>query len=336
MLRTVMGCVVGTLLAAGLGCSDDETEYNFIDRFRVLGVSAEPPWLEPNETTTLSALVVPEEGTRVEYIWEWCPLTLGVQTGYACAVTRDELQAQVDAQVGPGVFEVPSFSIGTATVAEYTYDLPVAVVREVCDLIQQQELPPLTDAPDCTDGFPLTVISTIRQIDIATHQEGPTDSAGPTRIRAIKPINLLLDDREANRNPALGELFVIDPRDGSRTMVAHDGSTVVDHDVAYTLEVELGSDESQPYLFTPPDTGVPEMRREDLTLTWFIEAGSTEFIRTGFIENVSSLEQARTNQWTTPRALDYERDTARVFIVIRDGRLGTSWIERTFALATSS
>lgn len=335
MLRTVMGCVVGASLATSLGCSNDETEYNFIDRFRVLGVAAEPPWLEPGRTTTLSALVVPEEGTRVEYVWEWCPLTLGAQTGFECAVTEEELQAQIDAQVGPGVVEVPSFFLGTSTTAEYTYDLPVQVVRGVCDLIQRQELPPLTNAPDCTDGFPLTIIGTVRQIEIATGQEGPADSAGPTRIRAVRPINLLLDDRQPNRNPRLGELFVIDPRDGSRTMVARDGSTRLQHNIEYTLEVELDASESQPYLFTPPDTGVPEMRREDLALTWFIEAGSTEFIRTGFIEDVSTLEEAKTNAWTTPRAIDYERDTARVFIVIRDGRFGTSWIERLFRLETS-
>ena len=333
----IMACVGGTLLAASLGCSDDETAYNFIDRFRVLGVSAEAPWLKPGETATLSALVVPEDRTRVEYVWEWCPLTLGVQSGYACAVTRDELQRQVDVQLGAGAYEVPSFSIGTSTVAHFTYELPVAVVRRVCDLIQQQELPPLTEAPDCTDGFPVTIISTIRQIDNATNEAGPAESIGPTQIRAVKRINLLLEeDREVNRNPRLAELFLIDPRDGSRTRVAQDGTTVIDHNVEYTLEVDLAAAESQPYMFTPPDTGVPEMRREELTLTWFIEAGATAFIRTGLIENVTLLEDARANEWTTPRSLDYDRDTARVFVVIRDGRFGTSWIHRTLRFVASS
>lgn len=335
MLRTFMRISVGVLVASNIGCSDDETEYNFIDRFRVLGVSAEPPWLQAGQTTELSALAVPEEGTRVELTWEWCPLTLGAQTGYECAFTREELQEQVDAQAGPGVFEVPDFFIGTGTTTPYTYDLPVAVIQGVCDLIQQQELPPLVEAPDCTDGFPLTIIATARQIEVATNLEGPADSSGPTRIRAVKSINLLLEDAEPNRNPRLGDLFVVDPRDGTRRQVAPDGSTRLDRDIAYILEVELEDAESQSYLFTPPDRNEPELRREDLTLTWFIEAGSTEFIRTGFIEDVSPLEDARTNEWTTPTEADYPQDSARVFIVIRDGRFGTTWVEHRFTLETS-
>ena len=342
MLRSLIKIMLIGLLVTHFGCADDDTEYNFIDRLRVLGISGDPPWLEPGESTTLSALTIPQPrtDTRIEYVWEWCPLNLGPQTGYACAFTEEELQAVIDEQLGPDMFEVPSFLIGTSTSAaniEYTYDLPPEFVRGICDFFQNQELPALVEPPDCTNGYPLTIISTVRQIERTTNQEGPADSPGPTRIRAIKTINLLFEeDAERNNNPHLGELFVIDPRDQSRQRVALDGSTTLDRDITYTLEVELDESESESYLYTPPDSDVPELRREALTLTWFIEAGSTDSQRTGFIEGVSTLEQARSNEWTTPREPDYGDNTARVFIVIRDGRLGTSWIERSFTLTPSS
>src|SRR5215813_2246599 len=90
----------------GVACTGDFKPYNELIGFRVLGVRAEPPTVPPNASTKLSVLTfigAPEMGTEVEYAWSWCPFTAGGDLAFKCVVTREQLQAGVDAAVGMGV-----------------------------------------------------------------------------------------------------------------------------------------------------------------------------------------------------------------------------------------
>src|SRR5687767_15992619 len=78
-------------------CGDELTPYNQLEGLRVLAVAAEPPELTPTATAAVSALVYrAPELLEPTFAWSWCPLTAGPNAGYACALTRDDLQAEVD------------------------------------------------------------------------------------------------------------------------------------------------------------------------------------------------------------------------------------------------
>ena len=71
-------------------------------------------------------------------------------------------------------------------------------------------------------------------------------------------------------------------------------------------------------------------------ITWFIEGGDSDATRTGYLpqedDSDAAWTRARTLEWTTPKTVDFERDTARLYLVIRDGRQGQSFITRTVKL----
>ena len=74
------------------------------------------------------------------------------------------------------------------------------------------------------------------------------------------------------------------------------------------------------------------MDRERLVVTWFTDAGENHLTRTSFVEERIPLEKLVENRWTTPKKIDFPKTTARMFMVIRDGRGGVSWLARTVEL----
>lgn len=313
------------MLMAGAGllaCSaDDFTPYKEIDRLRVLAVAADRPWLRPSETTTVSALVVQarDDEAPITYDWSWCPLTKGAEDGYECALRREDLQQQIDMTVGPGLIEVPSFDLGSTSSVAFGFDLPAAFFEGACDALRSQDIPgDFVSLPDCDGTFPITV-----RLEIADDDESVT---------AIKEIVLVYDDaiNDVNRNPLIRDVRFFRTSDTETPIDPDDdGLVVLDRDVAHTIRLAI--DEEQAEAFEGDEGTV----QENLVASWFIDrdAGDLERTRTSYFEGEIPFSNLVENEWRTPKAVDFEPDTVRLFIVLRDGRRGISWTSRRVELA---
>lgn len=307
-----------SLLLQG-ACAQDFAPYREVRGLRLLAVSADDPWLAPNQETTLRALVVAPEGSEVNYSWSWCPLTRGSDTGYLCALTRDEIQAQIDEIAGPGLLTVPPYELGTEATATYRYALPPQFFQAACEALRQANIPGLPNLPRCGQTFPINIRLEIQ--------------SGDTTITAVKDVELVFEPTELNTNPRLRGLVAYAAATPQVSIpVNEDGSARLSRGEAYRLELEIDPEEAQPFLFTPPDGSPPVTRREQLVFTWFVEAGELKFTRTSFIEGEITFDAARENTFTPPNVPDYPERTLRLWIVARDGRRGLSWIERSVTL----
>ncbi len=297
-------------------CSDGFTAYNELDRLRVLAISAQDPWLAPDQSTELSALVVQIDDRPVTYRWSWCPLLGTPSEGYPCAISRVQLQATIDEALGSGVITVPPYELGTTATATYTYSLPPEFFQAACEAIKSGEVPEFVTIPQCEGSFPIGI-----RLEI---------SDGDSSITAVKEIELVYEDIELNTNPVIlgGEAELM----GVVVPLAEDGSTVLKRDTAYDLRLTIPETSIQKYLDTPPEGGDPVEREERLTITWFSDAGSFEAIRTGYLQDQVSLDFARLNTFTIPKAVDFPGDTIRLYFVIRDNRKGASWLARSIRL----
>lgn len=307
-------------------CTGDFTPYNEIDRLRVLAISADKPWLAQGDSTRIEALVVPVGDNTVDYQWSWCPLTQGSSKGYECAFTREELQQQVDAAtMMPGLLTVPPFELGTSSTAVYAYNLPAAFFSSVCAAINMGgEVPDFVELPACDGTFPITIRLTV--------------TSNGESLTAVKEIFVLYEDLPLNTNPTINDLKVKGEGYPEPTSVTEAPPLKLKRGVDYDLEVVVPLDadgnptQAEPYLYTPPDGSGERTIKETLVLTWFIEGGEMDRARTGYIEAEVPIDEARRNIWTTPKKVDYERTTARMFVVIQDNRKGVTWFARTFEL----
>ncbi|MBK8010385.1 MAG: hypothetical protein IPK13_03495 [Deltaproteobacteria bacterium] len=304
----VLSMTIGSLTA----CNDEFTPYNEVEGFRLLAMAADPPWLGANESAKLSALVVadPTEAD-VRYRWSWCPLTTGQVGGYTCAVSHDELQAAVDDAIGVGVVDVPPFEFATTATASFTYSLSPLVLRGVCAYLAEGDIPDFVSVPECGEHYPLTI-----RLEV---------TSGNQTIVGIKSLPLILEGDARNKNPeARGLTASVATSTG--TPLTEDGSAVLRRGVEYDLELDI--DEGAAETLTSTST----QERERLVVTWFVSAGETDRTRTSFLEGQIPFEQTKKNKWKLPTAVNDDAETARIWIVIRDGRQGTSWLTRSVKL----
>jgi len=299
-----------------LGCADDFDPYNLITEHRLLGISATPPSLREDETTTLAALVTENDAS---FEWSWCPISAGGLAGYECSITQPELQALVDEALGAGVVEIPPFELGTEATAEFTYTLPEALISGFCDLLLSAELPEGVNAPDCEDGFEI-------QIRLETESDGE-------RVVGVRKLALLFDDeQERNQNPTIGELVARDIETGEEIAVLSDAATQLRRERVYELTIDIPESSSESYLKVPREGGAPEAILEELTLTWFYEGGDLDKQHTGFIEDAVGFEVLRRNEWTTPDSEETPGAMTELFFVLRDNRGGVAFSTREIEL----
>jgi hypothetical protein len=309
------------LLAALLGaCSDDYDPYNEVDGFRLLAIAADRPALLPGASTELSALLSVDPDTAT-YHWSWCPLTAGPERGYECAITREQLQAAADDALGSGVIEVPALDLGSEPTATFAHDLPAEFFPAVCEFLRSGDIPDEAEIPACARSFPLTI-----RLEV--------EAGGEVRV-GLKTIEILADDdgQTPNQNPAIGAAVALHPTwPDVEIALADDGSTALEREVEYILRLDISASASETYSAVPLTGGPPESQREDLLVTWFVEAGATDVMRTAFLDGEISLDQASENLWTTPSSAELGASTTRLYFVIRDNRGGTSWMTRTLGL----
>jgi hypothetical protein len=310
-----------------MSCTGDFKPYNELLGFRVLAVRAEPPTVPPNGHATMSALTfigAPETGSDVQYSWSWCPFTTGADLGYTCAVTRDQVQAAVDAVVGQGVLAIPPFELGTTAVVDFPPQsmgkgLPPQFFSGLCQAISMQMLPKFVELPRCDVDFPISI-----RLE-ATH--------GAQTIVAIKTVHMAYTGDVTNANPSISEARLLPKGEVGTPQPITLDETPLTRTKDYQLQLTINPSVSEPYLApSDPPGGPPVMKSEIISVTWFVQAGDTDKTRTGFIPGESVFEQVDTNVWTTPKKADYEADTVHLAFVIRDNRGGINWLERDVRL----
>ena len=313
-----------TLATLAAACGEQFSPLNEVTDLRVLAVRAEPPALVAGQTAALDALVYEPDGGTVSYAWSWCPATLGSATGYECAISEDDLKTAVD-QVAPGASAfVPSYDLGTAETASFSYALPAGALSALCDAIAAQSLPAGVALPQCGEDLTLTIRLVVE--------------AGGKSVTAVKQLPLLLDAAaEANANPSIGDVYAapasdgVDPLDAG-TELSPDAATPLAESTKYDVSVDVPDDASE--LFTPAPTADqpnPTADRETLFATWFVTGGSTDQVRTGFIDGDASMDGLERNTWKTPSLAD-SGGAAQLFLVLQDERGGVAWTARSIAL----
>jgi len=312
------------LVASLVGCANDFAEYSVVDGFRLLAIAADRPALAPGEQTTVSALVTTKApDDKVSYRWSWCPYTTGAAGGFRCAVTEAEL-AQALSALSDGAAPAVRYDLGREPTATIAHAIPPSALKAACAALRARQIPGFTEPPDCEEHLEITV-----RLEVS-------DPSG-ARIDGVKTIDLRYEAAGAdvaespNENPRLTELTI--GRDGVFALVASDDEPpALKRDTSVDLRVAVASDASQPYRTRPPDGSGAESRDESLTFSWFVEAGSIDDDRTGFLPGERSLADAVKNTWTTPRRTDFAADHVRLYVVLRDNRGGVSWIARRVRL----
>lgn len=306
--RALVLCLSFALFAA---CRPEFQPYNELRELRVMGVRADQPWFGPDEVANLDVLIHnPNPDAELTYQWNWCPLSSASGDGFQCQISEEDLAS----------FGVPflPYDLGTEPTAAFPYPTHPEALRTACQMIAEQgNLPDFVPLPDCEKGFPVTI-----SLDV---------SDGTTSIRAVKEMVLLYDpDDERNTNPVLTG-FAVQPDGGGEAIALLPEPTVVarlERNLNHRFSVDLSESSSEE--FTP--SGADEPTRESLVVTWFVEGGELEKIRTSYYPGETTLESAETNDWTTPTADDFEPGEMRVYTVLRDGRGGIDWISSRVAL----
>jgi hypothetical protein len=312
--------LVPLLALSAAACEMDFTPYEEIDRFRLLAVAADDPWLGPGQSTTLRTLVANPAGVPVRQTWSWCPFVAGSETGFECAVTREGLQRALDEAVGPGVVTVPPFELGEGETATYRYDLPAAFFRQACEALKRAELPDFVEVPRCDDRFTIAI-----RVVVAPEGGAP--------IAAKKDLSLVYEAGELNTNPRIDGLLAFDPEaPGVAIPLTGSATVTLRRDVEYALALEVDRDQAQVYERVPLDGSPPERVPEALVFSWFVEGGELEDRRTGYLEGEVSFDDALRNAWRTPRKADRPESRTTLRVVVRDGRDGIGWITRTVRL----
>ena len=327
------------IVALATACTDDETPFNEIDRLRVLGIAADPPWLLEGQTTELTFLSVNGDPTiddsDLRTRWYFCPLQADSTVGFECFIqAQEQLEALTGTVALPPALQNAVFSefgvlVGTSSVVNLPFIIPADVIAQVCEQLDDVELPIFVTRPSCNGRFPVTMF-----LEYGVQAQGGIDPNAidpDERVVAFRDIDLVydttLEPNPPNRNPEISGLSVA--VDGSEAfIVTSTGAPItLKYDTTYDFRIDVASDQSES--FQSDDDDVPD--RESLTVTWFVESGDTEFIRTGFLpaDDGDSFADLIDNEWTTPRPVDVgDRTEATLSLVIRDGRGGLSWITR--------
>lgn len=294
------------LVAAAAGCADEFDPYEDVRTPRLLAIAADPPTVAPGDSVAFSTLVTEAGAT---HRWSWCPLVGSGAEGYPCLVEQAQVQAAVDQALGPGQVTVPDFDLGTGDTASLEHAIPPEVWIGLCEALSDGALPPGIPLPACEDGFDVAV-----RVDV---------TMGQTVITGTRELRLLFDGAVGvNRAPVATGLVAIHPDTGAEIAIADAGTATLERGVEYGLRLDLADDQAE--------TVGSEV--EKLRISWFHQGGEIDRSATGS-NATTTLAEARENDWLTPLAEDWPETTARLFLVVRDDRGGTSWLLRSVELS---
>jgi len=311
------------------GCNQRSSEYGTLEGLRVLAIQADPPALEPPDADAdtvlaarFSALVYTGgDADALAYSWSWCPLPSPSSNGYACLITRDELQATVNEVPGGDGVLVPEFDLGRDSTARLEYPLPPPMLQGMCAQLKAMAATVDEEAGgfgvgfDCGATFPVQVRLELEGKDGAT-------------VVAIKELRLIVDSEAAspNSNPELASDPQIGLREGdadAKTAMAVDTSTPLKRELEYVIDIAVTAESREPWL----DENMASI--ETLSTTWFVQGGEVASTRT----SDATLDRgALQNYFETPTPADYPDSQLEIIAVIRDDRGGVNWQRRQVTL----
>lgn len=285
------------------GCADEFSDYNQVDKLRVLALRAEPPDLQFEDETVLDALVV---GDVDRYEWSWCPFPFADAHSGECSVPEADFR-QFVADAG-GDQDPPPFVLGTEAIQPYQNLVPPALLDLLCTQLGEVELPEGFELPPCDGRF---------DISIRLKVEGPDGSVVTTTRLSL----IYQDGLVPNQNPLItgGEMSVR----GAPPFSFEDGAaTSVARDVEYSVDVDISEDSIETFPDADAESGES---LERLTMTWFYEAGSMDKSRSSFIDGFTDLENLGNNTYATPTTEELASDETQLYFVLRDDRGGINW-----------
>ena len=306
-------CLALVCTASACTIRDDSTKSNQIEGLRVLAIASEPADLVQGESATVSALVYDEEERSVSYQWSWCLSRGNSEEGYQCSIAESELQSAW-AELNTGIV-LPSYDLGTAETASFEMFFEPNQAVALCEILSRDAIDPELQLFTCLSNLGLSIELTV--------------TAGPDQIVAIKDIPIVVDGDERNQNPDIGPNFTRTLRDGAEL------ATTAPFRLKEVYDVVADIDVAQSETFLPAareGLPAPEPRGESLFLSWFVSLGSTHRKgeqRTSYFD-MGSIDTLTNNAWHMP--FTFESSNARIILVLRDERDGTSWAEYSFTL----
>jgi hypothetical protein len=334
-----------------------------LNKPRVLAIQADPPQPALGASTTLSALVYPppesvdggDAGAGVTYSWSWCPLPMSSTDPSQCPIGQD-----VANQLLAGISDVPVplLDLGPGERATFTNPFPAPILASLCER-KLDAIPALAAAAAsngaltangglsfaCTvAGFPITVTLVVHT--------SPGDPAGdlPAVFNVYLPIN---DNIAANLNPVVNSISVTVNGSDHQLDQADSQGILSNSKVPVILGVPLESSELLPdpnVVLPSPDPNNPYLAPNDnpferLDMSWYAECGDfggngLGGRRTGYLGNPNdpnaTFDTALRNTWNIPKPEDYRANSARIIVVVRDGRGGVAWVEGSVHLGDTN
>lgn len=303
-------------------CTEEFAGFNEIEGLRVLGVQAQPSTLAEGETSALRALVYLEEGDRddLRYRWSLCPLA-DPQDPSRCLQDMAGLSEELDLDV-----EALTLDLGNEATAEVAFPPgSAALLATLCKNATEAAGQLGASLFNCEGGFPMQVFLTVRH--------------GKQEVIAVKQVRFALDeDTPKNRTPKLVDRVLIaqrkdeddkPPRDDAKPL-ADGGAVTLGESYRLFLQIDEGAETFLAH--DDSEDGAARERRERLYVTWFVSSGETTYVRTSQVEGVENPLPIDENNWSLPWAGDEDAGEAHLFMVLRDERGGTDWIERRVEL----
>lgn len=308
-------------LLALLGCGEDFDPKSLLNKYRVMGIQAEPPDLILTETpgegvlsTELRAFdfdptsTDPKlEGARPPtYAWSYCTVSLGSAGEYRCL---DGLEEHTIPGEGPVV----------------TFDL----AREQMNL--QKDLAYLSETYGGTvEGTDPEDLQLPERLPLQIRLRSGDPSIG--EVDTVKILTLRLPgDTEAdhpNANPTIKSFKIAGfEACAERGDGCFDG-TSLGEEVKLEVELEPGSSEACNDSDLEQQKCDPDTGREDLLFSWYTSAGEVEFANT----NAETLENTLKLPKSLPEDFAGKAMKVRVFVAVRDGRGGLDVAEGAFTL----
>jgi hypothetical protein len=343
-MRTPALLAASVLLALGCG-NDFNPEYRLV-KARVLALQADPPQPQLGNSTTLRALLYLPEGEPPSYHWSWCPVPTSADNGFECPID----QAGFDQMLGLGPDQAPSLDLGTGETATLTNLFPPETLAALCtgnadvtlgggagaapDAGAQSELWSCASA-----GFPITVRMELQTPSMA--------EVAPAVFKVYLPIDAT---QPGNQNPVMGGLATIEPAPGQGLDEA--GSVTLQRHRKYKLHLDMDQsvseafvgwtrDELGGYATTTNGDHIIGGVQEIIRLNWYAEGGDLGDgdKKYGGVTGYNPYESAPQPfpsalgiDWTTPKKAAYDKDSARIMVVVRDDRGGVAWASAVVTL----
>jgi len=351
-ITNILGSICGSAVARSRGafavgllavlvagsCADDFDPFNRLQGLRVLAIRTEPVSPLAGETVQIQPLVYAPAGQDVTFEWEWCPLPGDSRDGFPCLVTEQTLADMVGGMTNVPV-SVPPFDLGNGVNALFTQTIDEAILRAICNVDGQGVPLPdgatgaLANLPftlNCEFGFPSQLKLTVRSF---------LNGQLTDELVTVRTFYLRLERQSPrNQNPVLGPAFVVKEAESDQGEIVEtlaplgaEATVAVTRQRINKLRVQIDPANAEPYRgFDAMDN--PVEVRENLFLSWFVESGDTDNVRTTWVPEELEFSNLLENEWTPANQMDYPPDESSLVLILRDSREGVSWVRLKAAL----